>query len=112
MIFLFTEIYWSLDEVIIKQYWSVLNSDVNVIIISPIYVFLMAGKMANAIAYQWNNLETKKPLEVLTVFGPRIIHVCQKRWSLACDPVPLKWEICKKTTCPELLFNSLWGGAI
>jgi|688.fasta_scaffold2324897_1 hypothetical protein len=52
---------------------------------------LMAGKMANAIAYQWNILETKKkPLEVLTVFGPRIIHVCQKMRILSCDPVPLK----------------------
>jgi hypothetical protein len=55
MFCLFTEIYWSVYEVILKQYWKVLYSDFEEIsnryYFSNIYVFTVTiGEMANAIA--------------------------------------------------------------
>jgi hypothetical protein len=61
MFCLFTEIYWSLDEVILEQCWRVLHSGFKVV--SNNYYFsimfspLLLGKWRTAIAHQRNILE-------------------------------------------------------
>jgi hypothetical protein len=62
MFWLFTEIYWRVDEVIFEQHWRVLYSTVilkslPISIICPISFHLTAGKMANSIGHQSNILK-------------------------------------------------------
>ncbi len=60
-----TEIYWSLDQVILDQYFS------------KIYVFTLTdGKMATPRAHQRNILEIQKPVKILS--WTRITYFCQK----------------------------------
>jgi hypothetical protein len=70
-----TEIYWSLEQVILEQYFS------------NMYVFTLTdGKMATPRAHQRNILEIKKPVEVLS-WTYRTTHFCHKIWILSRDTV-------------------------
>jgi hypothetical protein len=69
MFWMFKQIYWSLEEDILEQYWRVLYSGLKVVSNNYYfqYVFtLTAGKMATAIAHQRTFLEIQKPEEILS----------------------------------------------
>ncbi len=69
MFCLFTEIYWSLDEVILEQYWSVLYigfGECYTLVLEKSPIVIISGKMATAIAHQRNILEIQRSVEVLS----------------------------------------------
>ncbi len=82
MLCLFTEINWSLDEVILEKYWRVLQHSV---IISPISFTLTAEKRS----HHRNGLEIQKPEEVLSQTYCRTTNFCQKILFLSRDPFSL-----------------------
>jgi hypothetical protein len=65
MLGLFTEIYWSLDEVILELYWRVLYTSFKVVS-NNYYFSITVGKVTTVIAHQRNILEIQKPEQVLS----------------------------------------------